>query len=93
MATKSRLPTKPVAGPVAAPPQPVSHYIPLDQLPQPEVIEKDSDSVWALWSEAVDQSSSRGAETQPASLETQPGTLDAQPSTLLMDLPEMPRDD
>ena len=86
MATRPRLPTKPVARPAPDASQPVNYHVPLDQLPQPEVIEKDTDSVWALWSEAVNESSPGGAETQP-------GHLEAQPSTLLMDLPELPRDD
>jgi aminoglycoside phosphotransferase len=53
-------------------------YIPGDAIPVPEVIEKDSDSVWALWSDAVQGTTERDDETQPA--------------TLLMGLPELPKD-
>ena len=53
-------------------------YIPGDAIPVPEVIEKDSESVWALWSDVVQSTTERYDETQPA--------------TLLMGLPELPTD-
>ncbi len=53
-------------------------YIPGDAIPVPEAIEKNSDSVWALWSDAVQGATERDDETQPA--------------TLLMGLPELPKD-
>lgn len=107
MATKPVVPTKPVARPAPAASPPVDHYSPLDRLPVPEVIEKNSDSVWALWSDVVNESSQPVALTQPADLETMPGDLETRPadletqpadleeppSTLLMDLPELPRDE
>ena len=49
-----------------------------ETMPLPEVIEKDSDSVWAMWSEAVKEPSAKDADTQPA--------------TLLMGLPELPKE-
>ena len=53
-------------------------YVPGDAIPVPEAIEKNSDSVWALWSDAVEGKTERDDETQPA--------------TLLMGLPELPKD-
>ncbi len=57
---------------------PDSSYHPGDVIPVPEVIEKDSDSVWAMWSDAIEGRGGRDDETQPA--------------TLLMGLPELPKD-
>ena len=73
MVTRSKSQTRPM--PLTPVPD---NYIPGDALPLPEVIEKDSDSVWALWSDAVEDSVARDDETQPA--------------TLLMGLPELPKD-
>lgn len=53
-------------------------YHPGDAIPVPDVIEKDSDSVWALWSDAIEGRVGRDDETQPA--------------TLLMGLPDLPKD-
>lgn len=53
-------------------------YVPGDVIPVPEVIEKDSDSVWAMWSDAVQGVAGKDDETQPA--------------TLLMGLPDLPKD-
>jgi hypothetical protein len=75
MVTRSKMPTRPAAH-GAAPAR--DTYIPGDALPVPEVIEKNSDSVWALWSEAVEGKADRHEETQPA--------------TLLMGLPDIPKD-
>ncbi len=75
MVIRSKPPTRPL--PPAAP-LPRDTYIAGDALPLPDVIEKDSDSVWALWSDAVQGKTERDDETQPA--------------TLLMGLPELPKD-
>jgi hypothetical protein len=53
-------------------------YIAGDAIPVPEVIEKDSDSVWAMWSDAIEGKPEHDDVTQPA--------------TLLMGLPELPKD-
>ena len=53
-------------------------YHPGDAIPVPDVIEKDSDSVWAMWSDAIEGRGGRDDETQPA--------------TLLMGLPELPKE-
>ena len=78
MASRSKPPLRPVpverrsmsssTEPYAAPTDP----------PLPEVIEKDTDSVWAMWNEAVEDKPARDADTIPA--------------TLLMGLPEFPKD-
>ena len=47
-------------------------------MPLPEVIEKDSDSVWAMWSDALKQPAAKDADTQPA--------------TLFLGLPELPKE-
>ena len=71
--------SKPPTGATAPSVKPVAEsYVPGDALPLPEVIEKDSDSVWALWTDAVKGVPEREPETQPA--------------TLLMGLPELPKD-
>ena len=49
-----------------------------ETMPLPEVIEKDSDSVWAMWTDATQEATGRDAETIPA--------------TLIMGLPELPKD-
>lgn len=49
-----------------------------EAIPLPEVIEKDSDSVWAMWTDATKDPSGRDTDTQPA--------------TLLMGLPDFPKD-
>ncbi len=74
-------------------------YVQGDHLPLPEVTEKNTDSVWALWSDLVDES----AETEKPEvdkpgpqrdfLETVPLDLDAMAATQLMDLPDFPKDD
>ena len=78
MVIRSKLPQAPVvpAAPVHKPAADVYH--PGDAIPVPDVIEKDSDSVWALWSDAIEGRVGRDDETQPA--------------TLLMGLPDLPKD-
>ena len=53
-------------------------YVQGDALPVPEVIEKDSDSVWALWSDVIKETPDKDLVTQPA--------------TLMMGLHELPKD-
>lgn len=73
-------------------------YVQGDQLPEPEVEEKNTDSVWALWSDLVDEN----PKPKPADdelktsrdrdfLETVPMDLNAMAETQLMGLPEMPK--
>ena len=56
---------------------PIDAYVPGDALPVPDVIEKDSESVWALWSDAVNGSPDK--ET------------DADAATQFMGLDELPK--
>ena len=71
-------PPKPTAGRFPrARPAPIDAYVPGDALPVPEVIEKDSESVWALWSDAVNGSPVK--ET------------DAHAATQFMGLEELPK--
>ena len=56
---------------------PIDAYVPGDALPVPDVIEKDSESVWALWSDAVNGSPFK--ET------------DAHAATQFMGLEELPK--
>lgn len=64
-------------------------YLPGDALPMPEVVEKNTDSVWALFSDVVPSE----AETMPSAdkdfKETVPLDLDAMEPTQWMGLPEM----
>lgn len=66
------------AKPGRAPAPPVDPYVRGDMLPVPEVIEKDSDSVWALWTEATKEPADKYVDTQPV--------------TQLMGLPDFPTD-
>ncbi len=78
-------------------------YFPGDALPQPDVVEKNSDSVCALWSDVVegesageDKDKSQGETNNPPDkdfVETVPIDLDAMALTQSMDLPELPKDD
>lgn len=51
-------------------------YIPGDAIPVPEVIEKNTESVWALWTDVVQEHTNN----------------DAHPATQLMGLDELPKD-
>ena len=53
-------------------------YVPGDKLPEPEVIEKDSDSVWAMWSDAI------GGPAEPDTEQV--------PATRIMGLDELPNE-
>ncbi len=73
-------------------------YVQGDKLPVPEVEEKNTDSVWALWSDLVDENPKRERapdENKPGRerdfLDTVPLDLDAMADTQLMDLPEIPK--
>ena len=46
-----------------------------DAIPVPDVIEKDSDTAWALWSDAVAAQENQFQSTVPASLPTVPAPL------------------
>ena len=78
MASRSKPPLRPV--PVERPPMSPSTdpYDTLTDPPLPEVIDKNTESVWAMWNEAVEDKPARDADTIPA--------------TLLMGLPEFPKD-
>ena len=81
MAPRPKLPVRPV--PTARPERaqgqvPSNPYPVAPDLPLPEVIEKDTDSVWAMWNEAMEEKPAKDADTIPA--------------TLLMGLPEFPKE-
>ncbi len=83
MAARNKHPTRPVSldtqrGREAQQPAAGRPYDFGETMPLPEVIEKDSDSVWAMWSDAVKEPLAKDAETQPA--------------TLLMGLPDLPKE-
>lgn len=78
--------------------RPVDLYIHGDKLPVPDVEEKNTDSVWALWSDLVDEnpkpkSAANGNESSRERdfLETVPLDLDAMAEAQLMGLPEVPK--
>jgi len=82
MADKIKPPIRPVD--VPAPgfahrvPGQLEPYVPGDAIPVPDVIEKDSESVWALWSDAVQGPPDKA--------------IDAHPATQLMGLDELPKE-
>ena len=82
MANKPQFPVKPGPRPTFPPtvPAPLEPYFPGDALPVPDVIEKDSDSVWALWSDAV-----KG--------KVEKKNADGHAATQLMDLDDLPSKD
>lgn len=69
-------------------------YVQGDKLPVPDVEEKNTDSVWALWSDLVEEKPETPAPDKANKdrdrdfLETVPLDLDAQGETQLMDLPD-----
>lgn len=69
--------------------KPANVYDPGDALPVPEVSEKNTDSVWALWSDLVEGRGEKDATEKPDS-DTGGDTV---PATLLMGLPEHPEDE
>jgi hypothetical protein len=78
MVIRSKLPQAVGASVAPAQKPALDAYHPGDAIPVPEVIEKDSDSVWALWSDAIEGRVGRDDEIHPA--------------TLLMGLQELPGD-
>ena len=73
-------------------------YVQGDQLPVPEMEERNTDSVWALWSDLVDENpqpevapDKNKSSRERDFLETVPLDLDAMADTQLMGLPEMPK--
>ena len=64
-------------------------YMPGDSLPLPEVVEKNSDSVWALWSDMVEGDTAKRPAGDGDFKETVPMDLDAMEPTQLMGLPEL----
>lgn len=72
--------------------QPGDLYMPGDALPVPEVVEKDTDSVWALWSDMVEGEKKPPPATTSGDrdfLETVPLHIDPMEPTQLMGLPEL----
>lgn len=91
MATKPQRP-EPTGTPVFDPTVPVPlerPYVLGDALPIPEVIEKNSDSVWQLWSDATEDPAE-----QPRFKDTVPQAEDQEsepePATRIMGLDELP---
>ena len=68
MAPKLKHSTRSNAVPLfaATVPAQLDTYVPGDKLPEPEVIEKDSDSVWAMWSDAINGPAEPDSEQLPA---------------------------
>jgi hypothetical protein len=67
-------------------------YLPGDVLPVPDVVEKDTDSVWALWSDVVENDNKPQPSNERDFLETVPLYVDAMEPTQLMGLPELDSD-
>ena len=65
-------------------------YVQGDALPLPEVSERNTDSVWALWSDLVDETE-KPAQQQDF-IETVPIRRDNEEPTALMPLPDLPQD-
>ncbi len=67
-------------------------YVQGDKLPVPDVEERNTDSVWALWSDLVEEKSEApdkaNNDRDRDFLETVPLDLNAQEKTQLMDLPD-----
>lgn len=88
---------KPVTKPASRITRPGDLYIPGDRLPVPDVEEKNTDSVWALWSDLVEDKPREPApeHDKPSSerdfLETVPLDLDALRESQSMDLSPPPR--
>jgi len=63
-------------------------YVSGDELPLPEVTEKNTDSVWALWTDLVNDA----PEQQKDFKETVPMDIESMDSTVPMPLPGPPKD-
>lgn len=87
---------KPVDKPATGLTRPGELYVQGDKLPVPDVEEKNTDSVWALWSDLVEEKPQEPAPDKTRSgrdrdfLETVPLNLNADADTQLMDLPDLP---
>jgi hypothetical protein len=68
-------------------------YLPGDALPEPEVVEKNTDSVWALWSDMVEGTPEPTPSSDKDFKETVPMDFDIMEQTQLMDLPDLEDDD
>ena len=77
MASPPKFPAK-VSKPISVTDTAHDGYVQGDAIPVSEVIEKDSDSVWALWSDAIQGTSNQDLAIQPA--------------TLMMGLHKLPKD-
>lgn len=88
---------KPVAKASSGLTRPGDLYVPGDRLPVPDVEEKNTDSVWALWSDLVEDKPEPAAPESARDgrdrdfLETVPLDLNAHAETQRMDLPDMPK--
>lgn len=67
-------------------------YLPGDALPVPDVVEKNTDSVWALWSDMVEGVSEPAPPGDKDFKATVPMDFDAMDKTQLMDLPDLDDD-
>lgn len=87
---------KPVAKDASGLTRPADLYLLGDRLPEPDMEEKNSDSVWALWEDLVEQKPKAPApeegKVERDFLETVPLDLNAHAETQLMDLPDLPKD-
>lgn len=79
MVNRPRPPARPEPAERPAKSQAPDPFYPTSPTPLPEVIEKDSDSVWAMWNDAVE-----GAEEKPKDFDTHAATL-------IMDLQDLPK--
>jgi hypothetical protein len=89
---------KPVAKDAPGLSRPMDLYVLGDRLPEPDMEEKNSDSVWALWEDLVEAKPKPAAPEEAESgrerdfLETVPLDLNAHAETQLMDLPDLSKD-
>ena len=89
---------KPVAKEASGLTRPGDLYVLGDRLPEPEMEEKNSDSVWALWEDLIENKPQPAAPQEEKAgrerdfLETVPLDLRAHAETQLMDLPDLPKD-
>ena len=83
MGTRSRQPDQPPPPEQPKAPRSGEAFFPTEPMVLLEVVEKDSDSVWAMWNDAVEG----GADKD----EPPPKDFDTQAATLIMDLQELPK--
>ncbi|MEO8544855.1 MAG: hypothetical protein ABJA49_04920 [Betaproteobacteria bacterium] len=88
---------KPVARVPSGMTRPDELYVQGDRLPVPDVEEKNTDSVWALWSDLVEDKPEAPAPESDKDgrdrdfLETVPLDINRHAETQLMDLPDLPK--